>query len=280
MQILTPESAKRKMAGVFNRAAATYGQVGPGYFAYFGQRLVEQADLTPGMRVLDVGTGRGAVLFPAAQAVSPSGSVLGIDLSEEMVRATNAEIEQRRVLNARAQVMDADHLTFPEAEFDAITCAFSFFFLSDQDAVLSAFHRILRPGGRVALSIWAEETPIEVARWRWYDDLVKRFLQSSSGSSPLNPGREMNTSEQLVARLTHGGFAEVSVQSETKAFAYTTPEDWWQERWSLFFRVALERLSPEALAALQSEALAHAHTMQAQGALLTERNAVYVVARK
>src|SRR5579871_2774492 len=83
------------MAGVFNRAAATYGQVGPGYFAYFGRRLIEQVGLAPGMRGLDVGTGRGAVLFPAAQAVGPSGSVLGIDLSEEMVRATNAEIEQR-----------------------------------------------------------------------------------------------------------------------------------------------------------------------------------------
>ena len=280
MQQSTPEQAKLMMAGVFNRAAATYGQVGPGYFGYFGQRLVEQAGLAPGMHVLDVGTGRGAVLFPAAQAVGPSGSVLGIDLAEEMVRATNAEIEQRGVLNARAQVMDADHLTFPEAAFDAITCAFSIFFLSDRDAVLSAFRRLLCPGGRLALSIWAEETPTEGARWRWYDDLVKRFLPSSSGSSPLNPGREMDTSEHLAARLTHAGFAEVRVQSETKAFPYITPEDWWQERWSLFFRVALERLSSDALVALQTEALAHARIMQAQGALITERNAVYVVARK
>ena len=232
------------------------------------------------MRVLDVATGRGAVLFPAAQAVGPSGSVLGIDLAEEMVHATNAEIEQRGVLNARAQVMDADYLTFPEAAFDAITCAFSFFFLSDRDAVLSAFRRLLRPGGRVALSIWAEETPTEGARWRWYDDLVKRFLPSSSGSSPLNPGREMDTSEHLAARLTHAGFAEVRVQSETKAFPYITPEDWWQERWSLFFRVALERLSSEALVALHTEALAHARAMQVQGELITERHAVYVVARK
>jgi ubiquinone/menaquinone biosynthesis C-methylase UbiE len=280
MQQSTPEQAKLMMAGVFNRAAATYGQVGPGYFGYFGQRLVEQAGLAPGMRVLDVATGRGAVLFPAAQAVGPAGSVLGIDLAEEMVQATNAEIEQRGVLNARAQVMDADRLTFPEAAFDAITCAFSIFFLSDRDAVLRGFHRLLRPGGRLALSIWGEETRSEVARWRWYDELVKRFGPSSSGSSPLNPGREMDTPEQLAARLKGADFAEVSIQSETKAFPYTTPEDWWQERWSLFFRVALERLSPEALAVLQTEALAHARTMQAQGELITERNAVYVVAKK
>ncbi len=99
--------------------------------------------------------------------------------------------------------MDADDLMFPEAAFHAITCAFSFLFLSDYDAVLSAFRRLLCPGGHVALSIWAEETPAEVTRWRWYDDLVTRFLPSSSGSSPLNPGREMDTPEQLAARLTH-----------------------------------------------------------------------------
>jgi ubiquinone/menaquinone biosynthesis C-methylase UbiE len=280
MQQSTPEQAKLMMAGVFNRAAATYGQVGPGYFRYFGQRLVEQAGLAPGMRVLDVATGRGAVLFPAAQAVGPSGSIIGIDLAEEMVHATNAEIEQRGVLNARAQVMDAEHFTFPDAAFNAITCGFAIFFLPDRNAALREFRRLLCPGGRLAISLWGEETRSEVARWRWYDELVKRFLQSSSGSSPLNPGGEMDTPEQLAARLTQADFADVSIQSEMMIFPYTTPEDWWQERGSLFFRVALERLSPDALAALQTEALAYAHTMQAQGELITERNAVYVVASK
>ena len=71
MQQSSPEPAKLMLAGVFNRAAAIYGQVGPGYFGYFGKLLVEQAVLAPGMHVLDVGTGRGAVLFPAAQAVGP-----------------------------------------------------------------------------------------------------------------------------------------------------------------------------------------------------------------
>ena len=85
------------IVGVFSRAAATYDRIGPRFFAYFGQRLVAQAHLAPGAAVLDVAAGRGAVLFPAAQQVSPGGRVIGIDLSADMVRETTADIHARWV---------------------------------------------------------------------------------------------------------------------------------------------------------------------------------------
>ena len=62
----------------------------------------------------------------------------------------------------------------------------------------------------------------------------------------------MDTPEQLVARLTGACSADIPVRSETKAFAYASPEEWWEERWSLFFRAALERLAPEVLAAMRA----------------------------
>jgi ubiquinone/menaquinone biosynthesis C-methylase UbiE len=91
------EAAHRQqegIVGVFSRAAATYDRLGPQFFAYFGQWLVEQAHLTPGADVLDVAAGRGAVLFPAAQQVGPSGRVWGTDLSAAMVRETLADIHR------------------------------------------------------------------------------------------------------------------------------------------------------------------------------------------
>ncbi len=105
------------------------GRLGPAYFAYFGRRLVKCAALLPGMRVLDVACGRGAVLFAAAEAVGLSGSVIGIDLAPGMVDATRAEILQRELPQATVQVMDAEHLQFPDATFDVLTCGFALFFL-------------------------------------------------------------------------------------------------------------------------------------------------------
>lgn len=70
---------KRQVAGLFDRASGTFDQVGPRFFSYFGRRLVEIAQIPSGSRVLDVATGRGALLFPAADSVGPHGQVTGID---------------------------------------------------------------------------------------------------------------------------------------------------------------------------------------------------------
>ena len=78
----------------FNTVAPDY-DAGPRCFAHFGRRLVAAAEIQPGQRVLDVASGRGAVLFPCAERVGRTGEVVGVDLAEEMVRTTNEEAARR-----------------------------------------------------------------------------------------------------------------------------------------------------------------------------------------
>ena len=78
--------AKAWVSGVFDRAASTYDEVAGAYHDHFGARLVEFVGVGPGGVVLDVGCGRGAILMPAAARVGSSGTVVGVDLSPEMVR--------------------------------------------------------------------------------------------------------------------------------------------------------------------------------------------------
>src|ERR1700726_3837668 len=98
---------KANITGLYNRVAATYGQVGPERFAYAGRHLVEHMGISDGARVLDVAVGRGANLFPAAEKVGPRGQVIGIDLAENMVQETKAEIERRNISHATVLQMDA-----------------------------------------------------------------------------------------------------------------------------------------------------------------------------
>jgi len=271
--------AKARLSGIFDRASATYGQVGPGYFAYFGERLVERAGLATGMRVLDVACGRGAVLFPAAQRVGETGSVVGIDLSPGMVQATSGEIAERGIGNATVQVMDGEQLNFPDATFDALTCAFSIFFMSES-AALSEFHRVLRPGGRIAISTWEPvgQSSAEAARWAWHDDLLKRYLPADPSALTSANSAAMQTQEQLADRVARAGFLDVVVHSDAATFTYASPQEWWQVRWSIVLRGALEALPPETLAQMQAEALTHTEQMQAQGGLITELTALFTLA--
>ncbi len=81
-----PEALKQGVAGVFDRSAETYDQVGVDFFTPLARDLVARAALREGERVLDVGAGRGAVVCAAASAVGASGHELHVNVSMGMLR--------------------------------------------------------------------------------------------------------------------------------------------------------------------------------------------------
>jgi SAM-dependent methyltransferase len=120
------DAVKRLRAGVFGRGARDYDRVGTPIFGRLGRRLVELAAVQAGDHVLDVATGRGAVLFAAAELVGERGRVIGVDLAEEMVTLTSADMRARGITNAEVRVADAERLSeFVDGEFDCVTCAFA-----------------------------------------------------------------------------------------------------------------------------------------------------------
>ena len=136
---------------VFNQAASTYDQVGPGSFSYFGQRLVDVAEIAVGANVPDVAAGRGALLFSAAAKVRPTGHVTGIDFAPNMVRETAKDIESRKLRHAEVRQMDAEQMDLADASFDWVMCGFALWMFADPARVLQEFHRVLRGGRHVAL---------------------------------------------------------------------------------------------------------------------------------
>jgi ubiquinone/menaquinone biosynthesis C-methylase UbiE len=142
---------KTETAAAFSSRAADFDP--QGLFAHFGRRLVEVVGIEPGQHVLDVATGRGAVLFPVIERVGTKGEAVGVDLAEAMVQATNEDAD-RRGWGPRVRVMDAERLEFPDAAFDRVLCGFSVMFFPHLDQALSGFRRVLKPGGRVGVSTW------------------------------------------------------------------------------------------------------------------------------
>ena len=248
---------KQSVAGIFHRASSTYDHVGPSFFAHFGRQLVNHAMLPPHARVLDVASGRGAVLFPASEAMGSMGFVTGIDLAEGMTRETAREITQRGLTNAEIRLMDAEHLDFPDATFDVVLCGFALFFFPQLERALAEFRRVLKPGGRIAVSTWGNRFD---KGWEWMDPLVQKYLPPAPKEEQKSESSEepvFDTPEGMMVIFETAGFVDIQVLSEIAEFDYGTLEKWWESLWSHGGRGRLERIEkaggPEALAQFKIE---------------------------
>ncbi|MBV6395200.1 MAG: Ubiquinone/menaquinone biosynthesis C-methyltransferase UbiE [Anaerolineales bacterium] len=236
---------KQRVSGLFDRVANTFDHVGPRFFSHFGRRLVELAHIPSGAHVLDVATGRGAALFPAAKSVGTQGRVVGIDLSEGMVQETAKELARLGLSpNAEVRQMDAEHLQFPDESFDYVLCAFGIFFFPQLDRAMSEFRRVLRPNGKIVVTTWEKSFEEQQA---WFDDIAKTYLppepeenevaESESASQPV-----FDTPEGLEAIMNDADFIDVQIISEAADFVYATEEEYWSTLWSHGGRVTLEKI--------------------------------------
>jgi O-methyltransferase/aklanonic acid methyltransferase len=143
---------KATVTAAFNSAAVSYDRLGVEFFTPMGLRLIEQAAPQPGDRVLDVGCGRGASLFPAARLVGPTGHVLGIDIAPAMIDEARAEAERQSATNVELRVMDGENPDLPAKSFDLVTGSYSVIFIPDAPAAMARYAKLLTDNGRIAFT--------------------------------------------------------------------------------------------------------------------------------
>jgi ubiquinone/menaquinone biosynthesis C-methylase UbiE len=147
-------------------AATRYEQIiVPAFIGPFAQVLVEWAELPAGASVLDVGCGTGAATRLAAERVGPSGSVTGVDVNAGMIEeAKSLPAVQGAAIEWHEQ--SAYQLPLPDQSVDIVLCAQVLQFLQDKPQALAEMVRVLKPGGRVAVSTWCdlEENPYFLAQ--------------------------------------------------------------------------------------------------------------------
>ncbi len=132
-------------------AAAEYDRAMSHVSAHFLPFLLRAARLAPGQSVIDVATGTGIAAEAALGIVGPTGRVLATDVSAEMVDRARQRLASWP--NAMISVADGQALTAPEGTFDAVICSLGLMFFPDPSRGLAGFNRVLRPGGRAAVSV-------------------------------------------------------------------------------------------------------------------------------
>lgn len=224
--------------------------MGPRFFSHFGRRLVEIAQIPAGTQVLDVATGRGAVLYPACEAVHPNGHVVGIDLSENMLRETTQEITRRNISPGLVEVcqMDAEHIQFHDNSFDFVLSGFALFFFPQIDLAMSEFYRVLKPHGRICVSTFER---LFDENWTWFFEIAKTYLTHESAAEQIIQSRSasrsvFDTPAELETVLNAAGFRDIQVFSEAAEFIYTSEEEFWSTLWSYGPRATLEKIEQVA----------------------------------
>jgi ubiquinone/menaquinone biosynthesis C-methylase UbiE len=193
--------------------------------AFLNHRLVADARLRSGMKVLDLGSGTGYPALLDAQTVGPSGSVIGMDLAKDMLAVADRKAARLGLTNVSFQTGDVTSLPFETGSFDAVTSRFCLMFLPDIPKATAELTRVLRPGCWVAAAVWSapEKNPsigLSMAA-------IKQVVELPP-PDPTAPGIfRLAMPGELAGLFRQAGLAEVTDHEFIGEWSYSSAEEYY-----------------------------------------------------
>ena len=219
----------------------------PAIFRPWADDLVAASAPGPGERVLDVACGTGIVTRLAARRVGGTGRVVGLDISPSMLAMARAAALRAAI---EWQEGSATELPFPDGAFDLVLCQQGLQYFPDRPLALREMHRVLAPGGRLALSVFCS-SPGHAAL---HEALVP-YLGQAIATLALEPVALADEGE-LRALLLGAGFPDPAIHRAQRTARFPSADEFIQYYLASRFASAIARLSLADRTAL--EAAVHA----------------------
>ena len=181
-----------------------------------GEELLDQLDITAGLKVLDLGCGDGTTALPAARL---GANVLGVDIASNLVEAGNARAQSLGLTNCRFQEGDASDLSDIEDDsFDLVVSIFGAMFAPRPFDVAKEVVRVTRPGGRIVMGNWIPNDPT----------LVAQILKISTSYSPPAPEGFVSpmtwgVEGDVIERFTAAGVSQEKISFERDTYTFNFP---------------------------------------------------------
>jgi ubiquinone/menaquinone biosynthesis C-methylase UbiE len=265
--------AKAKAAATYDAAADHFDDEPLSFWERIGSRTVARLELPAGARVLDVGCGTGASALPAAQAVARDGFVLGVDLSARLLDRARTKAMTCGVTNVEFHLADMTGLGYPDGRFDAVVSVFSIFFVPDMEGLVRELWRMVRPGGKLAVTTWGPRI-FEPAYSRW---LAAIRQERPDLHSAFNPWDRITDVESVTNLLRDGGVTDVDVAAEDGTQPLRSAEDWWIIALGSGLRWTIDQMGPGAAARVKAD---NVHWLSENKISSVETNAIYAIGKK
>jgi len=193
--------------------------------AFLNHRLVADARLRSGLRVLDLGSGTGYPALLAAQTVGPSGSVIGIDLADRMLDVARRKASSLALTNVTFRTGDATSLPFETGSFDAVTSRFCLMFLPEIPRAAAEIARILKPGGWLAAAVWS--APDKNPSIRLSMEAIKQVVELPT-PDPAAPGIfRLAKAGDLSGMLQQAGLTDMTEHEFLAEWSYASAEEYY-----------------------------------------------------
>jgi SAM-dependent methyltransferase len=187
--------------------------------------LVEALDPREGETILELAAGVGDTGLRAATRLGASGKLISTDFAHQMVDAARRRARELGVTNAEFRVMDAERMELPDDSVDGVVCRWGYMLMADPAAALRETRRVLKPGGRVAFSVWSDPGANSWA------SVPARAVFEHTGVQPPDPQAPgifaMAAEERTRALLDGAGLEPSRMERVEMEWLFETPDDHW-----------------------------------------------------
>ena len=239
------EEGRKTMGGetiaIRSRVHRMWGAVAPAWGTYadftdrrgrgLAERLLLLSAPRPGERVIELACGAGGLGLAAAVLVGPGGEVIVSDIAEELTDIAARRARDAGLSNVYARVLDLEEIDEPDATVDVVLCREGLMFAVNPARAAAEVHRVLRPGGRFAASVWGPHT-----RNPWLA-LIMEAVAAEVGSPMPPPGIPgpfaLEDADRLKRLLVDAGFAAVTVSELSVPLRAASLDEWWLRSSSL-----------------------------------------------
>ena len=224
----TDDGLRARLHGMWSGVAgawATHAAFVDARGAEMTERMLELSRPQPGERVLELACGAGGPGLAASPLVAPDGEVVLSDVAAEMTAIASARAAALGLANVSTRVLDLERIDEPDASYDVVLCREGLMLVPDPARAAREIRRVLRPGGRVVLTVWGPR-----ARNPWLAvvfDVVSAELGAPTPPPGLPHPFSLDDADRLAGLLSEAGLRDVVVGELAVPYRAASVDEWW-----------------------------------------------------